>query len=206
LLNAVLFSLDPGLAALVRSIADQSIEFTLERLVDSQPTGFEISRTLGTSNPDAVLLEVADPERDIVYARAIHMAAPQLPIVAVTDRDISKELELSPDCGITEVLPWPFTVIDFEDALQRAVRGAGDSHHENLIAFLPAKAGSGTSTTVMNTAGMLAGQLKKGRPALGPVRDYPRCETAAFDSGRASRCENPRADGLGSLPGPGSRR
>jgi pilus assembly protein CpaE len=161
LLNAVLFSLDPGLAALVRSIADQSIEFTLERLVDSQPTGFEISRTLGTSNPDAVLLEVADPERDIVYARAIHMAAPQLPIVAVTDRDISKELELSPDCGITEVLPWPFTVIDFEDALQRAVRGAGDSHHENLIAFLPAKAGSGTSTTVMNTAGMLAGQLKK---------------------------------------------
>jgi MinD-like ATPase involved in chromosome partitioning or flagellar assembly len=161
LLNAILFSLDPGLAALVRGIADQSIEFTLERLVDSQPTGFEISRTLSTSNADAVLLEVADPERDIVYAEAIHMAGPNLPTVALTRHDISKELEFHPDCGITEVLLWPFSVADFEDALQRAVRGAGDAHHAGLVAFLPGKAGSGNSTTVMNTADMLAGHLKK---------------------------------------------
>lgn len=161
MLNAILFSLDPGLAALVRSIADQSIEFILERLVDSQPTGFEISRTLSTCTPDAVLLEVASPDRDIVYAQAIHMWQPSLPIIALTHHDISKEMELHPECGITEVLHWPFTVADFEDALQRGVRGAGDSHHTNLVAFLPGKAGSGTSTTVMNTADMLVGQLKK---------------------------------------------
>ena len=161
MLNAVLFSLDPGLAALVRSISDQSIEFTLERLVDSQPTGFEISRTLATSNPDAILLEVADPDRDIVYARAIHLAEPRLPIVAVTSNGIGDVLALNPDCGITEVLTWPFTVFDFEDTLQRAVRQAAEAHHQNLFAFLPGKAGSGTSTTVMNTAGMLAGHLKK---------------------------------------------
>lgn len=161
MLNAVLFSLDPGLAALVRSIADQSIEFALERLVDTQPTGFEISRTLSTSNPDAVLLEVADLDRDIVYARAIHMANPRLPIVAITATDISHELSLNPDCGISEVLLWPFTVVEVEDTLQRAVRGTADAHHAKLFAFLPGKAGSGTSTTVMNTAGMLAGQLKK---------------------------------------------
>jgi Flp pilus assembly CpaE family ATPase len=161
LLNAVLFSLDPGLAALVRSIADQSIEFVLERLVDSQPTGFEISRTLSTSTPDAVLLEIEDPEKDIVYAQAIHTAEPKLPIVAVTARDISAELARNPDCGIAEVLLWPFTVFDFEATLQRAVRQAGEAHHENLIAFLPGKAGSGTSTTVMSTAGMLARHLKK---------------------------------------------
>jgi pilus assembly protein CpaE len=161
LLNAILFSLDPGLAALVRNIADQSIEFTLERLVDSQPTGFEISRTLSTSNPDAVLLEVADLDRDIVYARAIHMVAPNLPIVAVTANDVSETLAEVPDSGITDVLLWPFTVVDFEDTLQRAVRRMGNAHHPNLFAFLPGKAGSGTSTTVMNTAGMLAGRLKK---------------------------------------------
>ncbi len=161
MLNAVLFSLDPGLAALVRNIAEQSMEFVLERLVDSQPTGFEISRTLSTSNPDAVLLEVADLERDIVYAQAIHMANPDLPIVAVTASDISETLSQYPDCGITDVLAWPFNVIDFEDTLQRAVRRVGESHHANLFAFLPGKAGSGTSTVVMNTAGMLAGRLKK---------------------------------------------
>ena len=161
MLNAVLFSLDPGLAALVRSIADQSLEFALERLVDSQPTGFEISRTLGTSNPDAILLEIAEPDRDIVYARAIHMASPNLPIVAITASDITEALAQDPDCGITEVLLWPFTVLDVEDTLQRAVRRAGNAHHPNLFAFLPGKAGSGTSTVVMNTASMLAGQLKK---------------------------------------------
>jgi len=161
LLNAVLFSLDPGLAALVRSIADQSIEFTLERLVDTQPTGFEISRTLATNSPDAVLLEVADPHHDIVYARAIHMAAPHLPIIAITSEDISHAVAQDPECGIGEILVWPFTVMDVEEALQRSVRRMAEPHHENLFAFLPGKAGSGTSTVVMNTAAMLAGELKK---------------------------------------------
>ena len=161
LLSAVLFSLDPGLAALVRSIADQSIEFALERLVDTQLTGFEISRTLSTCNPDAVLLEVADLERDIVYARAIRTVNSHLPIIAITATDIREALSANPDCGISEVLMWPFTVVEVEDTLQRAVRAAGEPHHSKLFAFLPGKAGSGTSTTVMNTAGMLAAQLKK---------------------------------------------
>jgi len=161
LLNAILFSMDPALAALVRGIADQSIEFNIERLVDSQPTGFEISRTLGTTNPDVILLEVADTGRDIVYAEAIHTAAAKLPIVALTDMDIGSEVEAHPACGITGTLRWPFTVADFENTLQRVVRGAAEAHHPNLIAFLPGKAGSGASTTVMNTADMLASHLKK---------------------------------------------
>ena len=161
LLNTILFSLDPGLATLVRSIADESVEFTLERLVDSQPTGFEISRTLGTTNADVILLEVANTGRDIVYAEAIHTAAAKLPIVALTDMDIGNGLEAHPGCGIAGTLRWPFTVADFETTLQRVVRGAAEAHHPNLIAFLPGKAGSGASTTVMNTADMLAGHLKK---------------------------------------------
>src|SRR5208282_4335918 len=127
--------MDPALAALVRSIADQSIEFNIERLVDSQPTGFEISRTLGTTNPDVILLEVADTGRDIVYAEAIHTAAAKLPIVALTDMDIGGGLEAHPECGITGTLRWPFTVADFENTLQRVVRGAAEAHHPNLIAF-----------------------------------------------------------------------
>ena len=161
MLSAVLFSLDPGLAALVRSIADQSIEFALERLVDSEPTGFEIARTLGTCNPDAVFLEVADLERDLVYAQAIHVADPKMPIIVITAIDMREVLAAHPECGVYDVLKWPFSVVEVEDILQRVVRESSPAHHPNLLAFLPGKAGSGASTTVMNTAGMLARQLRK---------------------------------------------
>jgi MinD-like ATPase involved in chromosome partitioning or flagellar assembly len=161
LLNAILFSPDPSLAMLVRNIAEQSSEFTVERLVDSQPTGLDIKRALGTGNPDVILLEVADPERDIAYAGAIHAAAPGFPIVALTAVDIGRPLALHPDCGISEVLAWPFDVAGFDQTMERAVHRVADSHTANLLAFLPGKAGSGASTTVMNTADMLAGPLRK---------------------------------------------
>jgi septum site-determining protein MinD len=146
-------------------MADESLVFSLERLVDSQPTGYEISRTLSTSNPDVVLLEIADTDRDIVYSEAIHMAAPTLPIVAIAAVDISRALVLNPACGIVEALVWPFTVLDFELALERAIHKVCDPHHSSLVAFLPGKAGSGASTTVMNACGMLAVHLKK-RPLV----------------------------------------
>ena len=165
MVSAVLFSPDPGLARLVRSMAEESTDFHLDKLVDTQPTGFEIKRTVMTSNPDVVLLDVADPDRDIVYAQAIHAAAPGLPIVAVTAIDIGRTAAWDPQCGITDLLVWPFDAADFAKTMESAVHHAGDPHHANLLAFLPGKAGSGASTTVMNTADMLAGQLKK-RPLV----------------------------------------
>jgi len=165
LLNAVLFSRDPGLAALVRGMAEESPVFSLERLVDSEPTGYEISRTLSTSAPDVILLDVAVTDRDIVYSEAIHAAAPRLPIIALAASDISRDLALSPACGIVEALVWPFTVVDFEQALKRAIHRVRDPHYSRLVAFLPGKAGSGASTTVMNTSSMLAAHLKR-RPLV----------------------------------------
>jgi len=165
LLNAVLFSRDPGLATLVRGLAEESLVFSLERLVDSQPTGYEISRTLSTSDPNVILLEVADTDRDIVYSEAIHAAAPRLPIVAITTAEIGRALVPAPPCGIVEVLVWPFNVADFELALERAVHKVRESYYSKLVAFLPGKAGSGASTTVMHTSSMLAAHLKR-RPLL----------------------------------------
>lgn len=165
MLSTVLFSRDPGLAALVRGMAEESLVFSLERLVDSQPTGFEISRTLSTCNPDVILVEVADPDQDLVYAQAIHSAGPKLPILALSGVDLSRAIMLNPHCGITEALTWPFSVLDLELAMERAINNVGDPHHSSLLAFLPGKAGGGASTTVMNTAGILAAHLKK-RPLV----------------------------------------
>ena len=165
MLNVVLVSADPGLVALVRGFSDESIEFTLERLLDSKPSPFEMTRTLGTCFPDAIVLELRDPEYDVHHAKAIHKVAPKVPLVALAGKDVAGQAatiaERHPDSGILETLVWPFTVTAFEDALERAVHKNRALPLENLLAFLPGKAGSGASTVVYHTAGVLAKQLRK---------------------------------------------
>ncbi len=164
-LNVVLVTTDAALAALVRGFADQSIEFTVERLIDSHPTGFEISRALATSFPDVVAIEIRDPNYDPLYAAAVHKAAPEMPIVALTGRDGANVALRFPESGILETLVWPFTVVELEDALERAVLRSRKVPHDNLFAFLPGKAGSGASTVIYQSAGALAAALDK-RPLV----------------------------------------
>jgi pilus assembly protein CpaE len=63
--------------------------------------------------------------------------------------------------GVTELLVSPVTVKKFRDSIDRAIHKKRDSVQENLFAFLPAKAGSGCSTIVLNVAGYLAGPSGK---------------------------------------------
>jgi pilus assembly protein CpaE len=58
----------------------------------------------------------------------------------------------------------PVTLKRFEDSVERAIQKMRSAVQENLLAFLPAKAGSGCTTIALNTAGYLAGLSGKGGP------------------------------------------
>ncbi|HTB15673.1 MAG TPA: hypothetical protein VK752_29080 [Bryobacteraceae bacterium] len=161
MLNAVLFIADPNMASLLRGVAGKSNEFAIESIVELTTAGYGVGRMLGTSRPDVMLLEMTDPGRDLTLADTIHAQCPDIPLVGLASRDIQVLLNRNPNSNVASVAAWPFTVGELEEAVSGAVHKSNGGIHENLIAFLPGKAGSGASTVVLNIARVVAHELKK---------------------------------------------
>jgi Flp pilus assembly CpaE family ATPase len=160
-LNAVLFIADPNMAGLLRRLAGESNEFAIESVVELTRTGYAIGRTLATTKPDVMLLEMTDLNRDLPQASAIHSQSPDVPLVALASRELQMLLDRGSSPDITSFAAWPFTLVQLEQVISAAVHKVHGGIHENLVAFLPGKAGSGASTVVLHTALVMAQELKR---------------------------------------------
>src|ERR1700722_307259 len=161
MLNAVLFIADPHLAALMRDLAGKSNEFSIGSIIQLADVRYSVERTLNTTTPDVLLMEMSDFDRDVPLAATIHRYAPDVPLVGLVSRDFQERLNRSSDPNLTSLVAWPFTVDELERAISNAVHKMHGEIHNNLIAFLPGKAGSGSSTVVLHTARILAQELKR---------------------------------------------
>jgi Flp pilus assembly CpaE family ATPase len=160
-LNAVLFIADPNMAGLLRRLAGESNEFAIGSIVELTMNGYSINRTLGTTKPDVMLLEMTDLNRDLPQAAALHMQSPDVPLVGLATRELQMLLERSTNPDLTSVAVWPFTLAQLEHAISVSVHKLSGGIYRNLIAFLPGKAGSGASTVVLHTALVMAQELKR---------------------------------------------
>jgi pilus assembly protein CpaE len=149
------------MAALLRGLAGTSNEFRIESIVELNGAGYGIARTLNTAAPDVILLEMTDLGRDLGLAAAIHQKEPGVPVVALASRDLHLVLSRNPNSDVSAVVAWPFSVGDLEAAISSAIHRFHGGVHENLVAFLPGKAGSGASTVVLQTAHIIAQELKQ---------------------------------------------
>jgi MinD-like ATPase involved in chromosome partitioning or flagellar assembly len=160
-LNAVLFIADPNMASLLRGMAGKSNEFFIESIVELTNSGYPVSRMLGTSKPDVLLVEMTDLDRDLDLAAEIQKQCPDIPLVGLASKDLQPVLSRGSNSCPTSFAVWPFTVVDLEGAISRAVHRLRNEIYDKLIAFLPGKAGSGASTVVLHTAGVLAQALNR---------------------------------------------
>jgi MinD-like ATPase involved in chromosome partitioning or flagellar assembly len=160
-LNAVLFIADPQMAKLLREFASESTDFAIDSIVEMGRMGYAAARTAGTTQPDVILLELTESDRDLAQAAAIHKHFPDVPIVGLASSDLHLSLGRSPNSDLTSIAVWPFSVAQLEQAISNAVHKLHGEIHENLVAFLPGKAGSGASTVVLNTARVIAQELKR---------------------------------------------
>jgi len=160
-LNAVLFIADPQMASLLRNIAGQANDFTIESIVELGRMGYSLARTAGTTRPDVMLLELTQSDRDLPQAAAIRKQFPDVPLVGLASPELEQSLGRNPNSDFAAIAVWPFTVGQLEQAISTAVHKAHSGIHENLVVFLPGKAGSGASTVVLHTARMVAQELKR---------------------------------------------
>jgi len=160
-LNAVLFIADPNMAALLRGMTGASNEFAIESIVELTTAGYGVARTMSTSTPDVMLMEMSNPARDPGLAATLHQQSPGVPLVGLASRDLYLQFSRSPSSDVAAVVSWPFGLADLEGAISSAVHKFHGGIHENLVAFLPGKAGSGASTVVIQTARLSALELKR---------------------------------------------
>lgn len=149
------------MAGLMRRLAGESQQFGIGAIVELGRNGYTAGRALGTVAPDVMLLEMTDLARDLPQAVALHQQYPDIPLVGVTSRDLQVVLDRGAGSDISGLAVWPFTVAQLEQAISVAVHKVHGAIHENLIAVLPGKAGSGASTIVLHTALVVAQELKR---------------------------------------------
>ena len=122
--------------------------------------------------------------------------------------DLQLVLDRAPSSDISGLAVWPFTIAQLEQAINAAVHKVHGAIHENLVAVLPGKAGSGASTIVLHTALVVAQELKRRVLVIdgdlhsgllsAMLRVEPRApirnvlaEAAALDSMNWQRCVTP---------------
>ncbi len=159
--SALLFAQDPAASQVIEHLACDAQLLTIHKSLTKFPNHYELSVLLNTHIPDLVFMELSELQNATSMVSLIHSINPQIGIVgfgAGWERQTDSLSELT---GISEILISPVTPKEFQAAVYRAIHKLRSGTQENLLAFLPAKAGSGCTTVALNTSGSLAELGKK---------------------------------------------
>lgn len=130
----------------------------VRKVLDAPPTPYELMRLLNTTDPDLYFVDLDDGSSTLETVRRIRERSSATAIIAIGDRD-QRMLETEIMAGVDAVIEFPIQIASLMAAIDEAIHERKGSLIDNLYAFLPAKAGSGTSTIVVNTAARLAADI-----------------------------------------------
>ena len=153
--SAMLFAQDPEGSKTIERMALESGEVCIYRTINAFPSAYEMTRLMNTFRPDLVFVELDRLEGALVVAGATRQLSPQTAVIGYVGDAAEADLKKAFQAGVLEVLPSPLTVEGLLHATEEAMLKARPDVQDNLLAFLPAKAGSGTSTVAVHTAGFL---------------------------------------------------
>lgn len=125
------------------------------------PEPHQVIRAVHSNDPDLLLIDVR--VWDSVSPVVTEMAGRGARTVTVGYRPdwTPDEETTSREERCVEPLREPFSPRDLEESAYAALHRRQGIQNRNIIAFLPAKAGSGSSTVALHTAAALAGEYKR---------------------------------------------
>lgn len=154
--KAILLVHDESACVAIESLGHESNQVSFEKTLDRFPQAFELSKILNTHTPDLVFLDLGDWDSALAAAEDVRTLAPQTAIIGFGGGWGAQKEAQCENAGITELLVSPVSLKKFQDCVDRAIHKMRGAVQENLVAFLPAKAGSGCTTIALNLAGYLA--------------------------------------------------
>lgn len=160
--SAVIICATKERGRLLHSLVVDSGELEILRELDSIPSTFELHRLLNCVEPDLFLIDLAAGESAVQCGFAIHAQSPETGIIGLGGG--GGEAGSGLVAAFSAVLPEGSRDNDLRLAVAKTMHAAKGGIEANLLSFVPAKAGSGASTLVFNTAAAIAGQF--GRKVL----------------------------------------
>ena len=159
--NALLFVQHDANAHAIEQLAVDSGQVSIQRVFINLTPSFELTTLLDIWDPDLIFLDLSDWNYAAELAAAIRARRSETPIVGFGAGWADEIRGRCDEARITCLLTAPVTMKVFEAGVHNAMHGSDGAVQENLLAFLPAKAGSGCSTVALNSAGCLANALDK---------------------------------------------
>lgn len=121
------------------------------------PNVSEMQRLIRVADPDVAFVDLAQPHEALEFLNEVRRQWPRTALVGV-DPPENVNLDFT---GLGSYVPLPPDNADLAEAVALAVRRASGEAYSNLWSFLPAKAGCGCSTVVVQTALELAAMGKR---------------------------------------------
>lgn len=143
----------------IETLAQESNQVSFVKTLSRFPPASELVKILNMHAPDLAFLDLSDWSSALAAATDIRTLAPSTAIIGFGAGWGENEAQCG-NAGITELLVSPATLKKFQDCVDHAIHKMQAAVQENLLAFLPSKAGSGCTTIALNLAGYLAESKK----------------------------------------------
>lgn len=153
ILSPSAYELPPGLVG--------SPVFEVVGSIPAQSPAATLARSLAPLDPEVVLVDLSAATDAAELVEELAKSARKAVFLGFGTRVSEQQTATLERAGLSGILRESFSSSDLEDAVRWALHQAHPAEHPNIIAFLPAKAGCGCSTTVLNTAASLANALNK---------------------------------------------
>lgn len=161
MLRSVIISADTELNSWLEDLIQRTGSVALVKTSEKHLPGYDLERFLRANAPQVVFLSTENLEQALETIQGVHQHLPGAQVVAV-DRVADPGVLLTlMHHGVREFQAHPFDLDNFTAMAQRLEAlldrtPAQVQEDDTLLAFLPAKAGSGTSTIALNAALALA--------------------------------------------------
>jgi len=130
------------------------------RRIHQYPSSEELARVVYLFPPDVIFLGLESAPAAAIVMADIDVQAPSTPVVGFNRLDDTRAVTEWMRAGIREIVKPPFTREQIQEVIPRmaalAARRNPHKVHKHLCAFLPSRAGSGTSTLACHLARTLA--------------------------------------------------
>jgi pilus assembly protein CpaE len=162
MIRAALFSPAEAVAAELEQSISATSGMTLVRHERRYLQAEELERCLRACSPQLVYVSLTEPGNAIALIRDVQEMLPGVQVIAIDTTLEPDRLLRAMNLGVREFLTSPWTASEFERSVNRLraileatpVKPQGT---DQVFTFLPAKAGSGTSTVALNAAAAIAG-------------------------------------------------
>ena len=148
MLSTMIFASDAETQSRIQRRCTSLGGMNVYRSPEYRPSAPDIVRMINSYSPELALIEFRNSSDLIQVEEMVHACCPHVAILGFAS-EWKHDRVIQSTGACVRILPTNGTLEEFKDAILEAMKLAQSDVDNNVIAFVPAKAGSGASTTAL---------------------------------------------------------